>query len=149
VKFSTRTLYGLKAVLVLANRYGEGSLSVSHIAKKERISVSYLEQILNALKKKGLVKSVRGPQGGYVLAEKPSDIDLVKLFYSLEARPFYEKNQPPQDGDEVAIGNAIFWHKFSSAIEKGLSQITLKELLDEARRIKKGKLRSPAPTFHI
>ena len=149
MKFSTRTLYGLKAVLVLASRYGEGSLSVSNIAKKEGISVSYLEQILNALKKKGLVKSVRGPQGGYVLSEKPSDISLERLFYALEAKPFYEKNQPVQDGDEVAIGNAIFWHKFAASIEKGLSQITLKELLEEARRVKKGKLRTTAPTFHI
>jgi len=149
LKFSTRTLYGLKAVLVLASRFGEGSLSVSHIAKKEGISVSYLEQILNALKKKGLVKSVRGPQGGYVLSEKPSEISLEKLFYALEAKPFYEKTQPTQDGDEVAIGNAIFWHKFATSIEKGLSQVTLKELLDEARRVKKGKLRTTAPTFHI
>jgi Rrf2 family cysteine metabolism transcriptional repressor len=149
MKFSTRTLYGLKAVLVLASRYGEGSLSVSHIAKKEKISVPYLEQILNALKKKGLVKSVRGPQGGYVLAEKPSGTTLVKLFYALEAKPFYEKAQPTQDGDEVAIGNAIFWQQFAASIETGLSKVTLKDLLDEARRVKKGKQRSMAPTFHI
>ena len=49
MRFSTRTLYGLKAILVLAARYGEGSMAVSQIAKKEGISVSYLEQILNAL----------------------------------------------------------------------------------------------------
>ncbi|HTL70545.1 MAG TPA: Rrf2 family transcriptional regulator, partial [Candidatus Eisenbacteria bacterium] len=73
MKFSTRTLYGLKAVLVLAGRYGEGSLPVSQIARKEHLSVAYLEQILNGLKRKGFVKSVRGPQGGYVLAKKPSE----------------------------------------------------------------------------
>src|SRR3990167_5310089 len=88
MKFSTRTLYGLKAILVLASRHGEGSMVVSQIAKKEGISVPYLEQILNALKKKGFVKSVRGPQGGYVLSRKPSEISLRLLFYALEDKPF-------------------------------------------------------------
>ena len=83
MKFSTHTLYGLKAVLVLASRFGEGSVSVSQIAKKEGLSVAYLEQILNALKKKGFVKSVRGPQGGYVLTKKPSEIRLDELLYIL------------------------------------------------------------------
>ena len=92
MKFSTRTLYGLKAVLVLAGRFGEGSLSVSQIAKKECISVAYLEQILNALKKKGLVKSVRGPQGGYVLSQKPSEISLDKLFYALQDKNACREN---------------------------------------------------------
>ena len=152
MKFSTRTLYGLKAILVLAGRYGEGLLSVSAIAKKENISVHYLEQILNALKKKGLVKSVRGPQGGYTLAEKPSDISLEKLFYALETRHAPAKDpklQVATDGDEASVANGLFWQKLSLSVEQGLSQITLKELLDEARRMKKSKLRTSAATFHI
>lgn len=151
MKFSTRTLYGLKAIIVLAGRYGEGLLSVSAIAKKEGISVHYLEQILNSLKKKGLVKSVRGPQGGYALAEKPSEISLQKLFYALESRQAPE-NDPARSGvavDEISLAGTLFWQKFSASIEKGLSQVSLKELVDEARRLKKGKQRSPAPTFHI
>lgn len=148
MRFSTRTLYGLKAILVLAGRYGEGLLSVSAIAKKEHISVHYLEQILNALKKKGLVKSVRGPQGGYALAHKPSEISLQKLFYALEPRQAPGK-ETYADGDEASLADWLFWQKFAACLEKGLSQVSLKELLDEARRLKKGKQRSPAPTFHI
>ncbi len=148
MKFSTRTLYGLKAILVLAGRYGEGLLSVSAIAKKESISVHYLEQILNALKKKGLVKSVRGPQGGYALAEKPSDITLEQLFYALEPKAIVTE-KVSADYDETALANGLFWEALSSAIEKGLSHVTLRQLLDEARRSKKTKSRSPAPTFHI
>lgn len=150
MKFSTRTLYGLKAILVLAGRHGEGLLSVSAIAKKEGISVHYLEQILNALKKKGLVKSVRGPQGGYQLAEKPSEISLEKLFYALEPRSGpYKDGKHLVDGDETSLADSIFWQKFFASIEKGLSSLTLKQLLDEARHLKKGKQRSPAHTFHI
>jgi Rrf2 family protein len=152
LKFSTRTLYGLKAILALAVRYGEGSLSVSQIAKKEGISVAYLEQILNALKKKGLVKSVRGPQGGYVLAQKPSDLTLEQLFYSIESRSLPEKNPPAQamaGKDEVSVGSALFWEKFSASLREGLSKSSLKDLVDEARRVQKNKLRASSHTFHI
>lgn len=152
MKFSTRTLYGLKAVLVLASRYGEGSLSVSQIATKEGISSAYLEQILNTLKKKGLVKSVRGPQGGYVLSKKPSDVTLEALFYALEdeSAAAWPANGVPKTGaDEVAIGNFIFWKKLQSSLTEGLSDISLKELIDEARRVKKTKPAHSAYAFHI
>jgi Rrf2 family protein len=154
VRFSTRTLYGLKAILVLAGRYGEGLLSVSSIAKKEHLSVHYLEQILNALKKKGLVRSVRGPQGGYALAQKPSEISLEKLFYALEARHALSPSAAAPgaknpDAGEADAANTLFWQKFSASIEKGLSQTTLKELLDEARKIQKAHKRPSSATFHI
>lgn len=127
-------------------------MSVSQIAKKESISVAYLEQILNALKKKGLVKSVRGPQGGYVLAQKPSEITLEHLFYSMESKAFVGKDGKSAlspDMDEVSIGNALFWQKLGASIQNGLSKTSLKDLTDEARHIKKAKLRLPASIFHI
>jgi Rrf2 family cysteine metabolism transcriptional repressor len=151
MKVSTRSLYGLKALLVLASRFGEGSLSVSQIAKKEGISVAYLEQILNALKKKGLVKSVRGPQGGYVLTKKPADMRLFNLFSALEDTSFGVNGKPPAsaDADEIALGNFLFWKKLQVSVESGLAQVTLKDLIDEARRLKKGKPLSQTYAFHI
>ena len=142
MKFSTRTLYGLKAVLVLASRFGEGSLSVSLISKKEGISSAYLEQILNTLKKKGFVKSVRGPQGGYVLAKKPSEITLNTLLVVLGDKNFLDRHSKlniTPETDEISIANLIFWKKFKSSIEDGLNQMTLKDLIDEARSLKKNK----------
>ena len=149
MKFSTRTLYGLKAILVLAGRYGEGSLSVSHIAKKEDISVPYLEQILNALKKKGMVRSVRGPQGGYVLAEKPSDITLHGLLFALEEKPELPNVSGNGQNDETAAACSIFCSKFVNAVEAGLSGVTLKTLLDEAGQSRKTGKRPGHSTFHI
>ena len=150
MKFSTRTRYGLKAVLVLASRFGEGSLSVSQIAKKEGISVPYLEQILNGLKKKGFVKSVRGPQGGYILTKKPSEITLETLFYALVNEDFsLSKNRLniSSDTNEVTIADFIFWGKLQSFIKEGLSEMTLKELIDDARRLKKKP--NASHTFNI
>lgn len=150
MKFSTRTLYGLRAILVLASRYGEGSLSVSQIAKKEGISVAYLEQILNALKKKNFVKSVRGPQGGYILTKKPGDIPLNTLLGILNGdKP---SKSPATNGhaqqDEIALANLLFWHKFHSSIEIGLKSASLKDLVDEARQLKKSRSKN-SPNFHI
>ena len=152
MRFSTRTLYGLKAILVLAARYGEGSMAVSQIAKKEGISVAYLEQILNALKKKELVKSVRGPQGGYVLSKKPAELTLHELFDSLNSNALRGKEAKTgvtADANEASLGCALFWQKFESALQSGLCKITLKDLVDEARLAGKSKSRVPSPTFHI
>ena len=151
MNFSTRTLYGLKAILVLASRFGEGSLSVSQIAKKEGISVAYLEQILNALKKKSFVKSVRGPQGGYVLTKKPSEIRLDVLLYALENKNFLNFNSKIKltpETDEIAIANLIFWKKLKASLETGLAAMTLKDLIDEARHLKKSKPHAQY-AFHI
>ncbi len=124
-------------------------MSVSTIAKKEGISVPYLEQILNGLKKRGLVKSVRGPQGGYVLAQKPGELSLQDLFYSLEPKKALDTNGAAASDEESAIGSRLFWQKLGASIETGLSKTTLRDLVDEARRVKKTKQRTPAPTFHI
>lgn len=152
MKFSVRTFYGLKAVLTLASRYGEGSLSVSHIAKKDGISTPYLEQILNAMKKKGLVKSVRGPQGGYILAKKPSDISVYELLGALEGEKFFEfsgKVPATPASDETALAHYLFWKKFETWLEKELGGLKLKDLLDEARHVRKSKSLSHRQTFHI
>ena len=152
MKFSVRTFYGLKAILILAERYGEGSLPVSHIARKEGISTAYLEQILNALKKKDLVKSVRGPQGGYILAKKPSEISLYELFGALEGKKLFEfsgKVPVSASSDETALAHFLFWKKFELFLQKELSGLHLKSLLDEARRARKTKPVSSRQTFHI
>ncbi len=152
MKFSARTFYGLKAVFVLAERYGEGSLSVSHIASRENISVSYLEQILNALKNSGLAKSVRGPQGGYILAKKPSEISIFELLGALEGKSFLNfssKLPMTTSSEETVVAHFIFWKKFEALIEKELGQMNLKQLLDEARHLKKTKSVSRQQAFHI
>jgi Rrf2 family protein len=151
MKFSINTFYGMKAILTLASRYGEGSVSVSAIAKRERIPVAVLGQVLNGLKRQGIVKSVRGPQGGYVLAKKPSDFPLDELLMTLEGRPFTDlakKDGLNSESDEVAVADYLFWKHFVSAIHEKLSDMSVKGLLDEARQAKNGKSKN-GHTFHI
>lgn len=66
MKLSTRGRYGLMAMYHLAENYGKGPLSVNYIAEAEGLSVAYLEQLFSRLKKRNLVESIRGAQGGYV-----------------------------------------------------------------------------------
>jgi len=74
MKLSTKGRYGLRMMIVLASHYEEGPISVKYISKREGISEDYIEQLFIKLKRCGLVKSVRGPEGGFVLAKPPSKI---------------------------------------------------------------------------
>src|SRR3972149_3241655 len=82
MKISTKIRYGTRAILELATRYGEGPIELKEIARKEEISLKYLEQVIVPLRTAGLVKAVRGSKGGYSLAKPPSAIclnDLVEI----------------------------------------------------------------------
>ena len=84
MKLSSRSRYGFRAILELAAHYGEGPLQIQTIANREEISNKYLEQLIALLKASGLVRSIRGPKGGYILAQKPSEIKLSTIFSAIE-----------------------------------------------------------------
>ena len=84
MKLSTRSTYSLRALLELALAEGRGPLSAAAIAKRQELSVAYLEQLLHRLKRRGLIHSVRGPKGGYVLAKTPEAITVADVIRGLE-----------------------------------------------------------------
>jgi Rrf2 family cysteine metabolism transcriptional repressor len=84
MKLSTRSRYGLRAVLELAIDYGNKPMQIKTIADREDISSKYLEQLMSTLKSAGLVRSIRGPKGGYLLAKAPAEIKLSDVFLALE-----------------------------------------------------------------
>lgn len=84
MKLSTRSRYGFRAALELAVEYGGGPLQIKVIAEREGISNKYLEQLIAILKSSGLIRSVRGPKGGYMLAKAPNLIKLSQVFEVLE-----------------------------------------------------------------
>lgn len=71
-------------MLDLARHYGEGPVRISDIAQREEISVKYLEQIIIPLKEAKLIKSVRGPKGGHMLAKSPGKITVATIVKVLE-----------------------------------------------------------------
>ena len=77
MKLSTRTRYGIRAVLELAENYGKGPIQLKVIARDQGISVKYLEQLMATLKSSGIVSSVRGSKGGYVLNDCDGTPDAI------------------------------------------------------------------------
>jgi Rrf2 family protein len=150
MRVSERTRTGLKALLHLAARDGSGSLSAAQIARAENLSAQGLAQILNFLKRRGLVKSVRGPTGGYVLAKKPAEIRLSELLEKLDGKPESWIVNPVRSGeaDEASLAALAFWSRLSAGVEESLAGATVKDLVDEARRLRKAKGRPPY-TFNI
>jgi len=84
MKLSTKGRYGLKAMFELALHFGEGPIPLKDIAEKQNISEHYLEQLIATLRKDGLVNSVRGAQGGYLLSSEPKKITVGDVIRSLE-----------------------------------------------------------------
>jgi len=76
MRMSTKGRYGIRLMIVLLRHYREGPISVKYISKKEKISIDYIEQLFIRFKRCGLVRSVRGCKGGFLLARAPSDISI-------------------------------------------------------------------------
>lgn len=84
MKISTKGRYGLKAMLYIAINSSDNPVSLRNVSDNEGISESYLEQIVAPLKKAGFLKSIRGANGGYVLAKEPIDISVGDVLRVLE-----------------------------------------------------------------
>lgn len=84
MKVSTRSDYGLRALIELALHVGDGHVQSAEIAARQHVPEPYLDQLLTRLRRAGLIRSVRGPQGGHALARGPSDICLREVIEALE-----------------------------------------------------------------
>jgi Rrf2 family protein len=82
--FTTKTEYGLKSLVKLAKNRSSAPLPLSSIAKEEKLSKIYLEQLFKKLHDRGIVKSTKGAGGGYVLARPANKISLLEIIESLE-----------------------------------------------------------------
>lgn len=86
MKFSTRTTYGLRAMIRLAENKNKTNISLPVIAREENISLGYLEKIFTRLKKAKLIKAEKGTAGGYRLSKKADQIDILKIINALEGK---------------------------------------------------------------
>ena len=84
MKLSTKGRYGLRALIDLAQYSGEAPVSITSISARQDISERYLEQLMAMLKKAGLVSSVRGAGGGYILAKDMREISVGDILRALE-----------------------------------------------------------------
>ena len=84
MRISAREQYGLRAMVELARHHDQGPLSLSEVAQAQDLSLSYLEQIVMPLRRAGLLRSVRGARGGYLLARSPKGVTVGDVIRALE-----------------------------------------------------------------
>ncbi len=137
MRFSTRGHYGLKAMFDLAQHYGGAPVPLKSVAARQSLSVQYLEQLIAILRKAGLVKSVRGAQGGYMLARNPQEIKVGDVVRALEGplAPVdcvHEIDPKVCDQADDCI-TRIVWEKIRNSIAQVMDSITLADLCREAK----------------
>jgi len=135
MKLSTKTRYGARAMLELALNYEKGVISVRELAARQSISPKYLEQILVSLRSAGLVRSIRGAQGGHSLARRPDQINLREIYHVFEGREgFVECTTSPELGDPPdGCATREIWTEMYAAGMAILESTSLEDLARRAR----------------
>lgn len=148
MKLSTKGRYGLRAMIDLARYSEEEPVSISSIASRQDISERYLEQLMGLLRKAGLVKSIRGATGGYVLATSAKEISVGDVLRALEGSlepvkcaAFYS-----EEGCNASDGcvTKYVWQKINDSINETVDKMMLDELVRESRAVNpEGELENP------
>lgn len=140
MKLSTKGRYGLRAMIDLADYSEEMPQSIASIAARQSISDSYLEQLMAKLKKAGLITSIRGSQGGYVLAKPGAQISVGDILRALEGDLSPVKCMGLK-GDQACSGsgNCVtrnVWKRIDDSIQNAVDSIYLNELVEDNRKIR-------------
>jgi Rrf2 family protein len=135
MKLSTRTRYGIRAIIELAAHYGQGPLQIKVIGQRQEISVKYLEQLMTILKSGGFIRSIRGSKGGYILAKPPEQIKLNDVFIALEGS--VSPAECVEEGGHCARAadcvTRELWVEVQKAIVSVLESVTLKDLVEKVK----------------
>ena len=154
MRLSTRSTYGMRALVELALASGRGPVSAARIAKRQALSAAYLEQLLHRLKKDGIVRSIRGPRGGYLLAKSPTHITMAEVVRVLDGA---NGGKQPGNGHAKKADDAqrhAAWitqavrRCVHERLAESLSGVTLQDVCDEVRAIA-GEPLDHRYTFHI
>lgn len=147
MKLSTKSRYGVRALFDMAFNSGNLPTQIKDISRRQSISPRYLEQIFQDLKKGGLVKSRRGPQGGYYLARRPEEISVREIILAAEGemalvdcvREGTAKNgkrggKKPCEFDNHCVTQKL-WAEASRLLNNYFSEINLKDLCEEGKKL--------------
>lgn len=132
MKLTTRGRYAVTAMLDLALHDTQGPVNLADIAQRQDISQTYLEQIFSKLRKNGLVKSARGPGGGYRLAKRADDITIAKVIYTVDEPIDVTRCGGKQNcqGDLRCLTHDL-WMGLNRQVSEFLNGITLGELIEQ------------------
>lgn len=140
-KFPIKVTYGIMATIELARQDGSVPLQAKVIAKRQGIPSRFIEQVLQHLKQAGIVRSLRGAQGGYILAQHPTQISLADLVNSMNGAA----SDPPlkewvaygqseiREGPNALLSN--IWQQIQEAEQAILKGISIQKLVDQYQKL--------------
>jgi Rrf2 family transcriptional regulator, cysteine metabolism repressor len=134
MRLSIKGDYGVRAMLDLAERVGQGPVQSEGIARRQAISEAYLDQLLTLLRRAGLVRSTRGPRGGHELSRPPQDITLTEVLGALEGDFLSIAPDTTSDLSSVKVQHEV-WQKVRSEAQRILDATTLQALLERQNEL--------------
>ncbi|MDA3956286.1 RrF2 family transcriptional regulator [Oceanispirochaeta sp.] len=135
MKLSTKSRYATRLMVNLAWNFQQGPMQLNEISRKEEISEKYLSQIVITLRGAGLIRSVRGAHGGYLLTKDPAGITLKEIVEVMEGGLDIVdclNNEKNCNRSGQCITRNV-WNKVSLAIKKALEEISLDDLAKQVR----------------
>lgn len=142
MKISTKGRYGLRIMIDLAsNGSDESPVSIKDIAEREQLSDKYLEQIINLLGKKDLVKSIRGAKGGYLLSRPSDEITVEDILTATEGSlaPVACAEDNEKCDKYCDCATSIIWSEIYNAVVSVVRNITLRDLTERTQNTTSGK----------
>lgn len=137
MKLSTKGRYGVKAMVELAINYSKNPVSIKTISQRQNISEYYLEQLFSPLRKAGLIRSIRGAQGGYILNRDPKDIKISDIMIVLEGPiEIAECIETNECNNIDCCATRLLWAKIKNSIDEVMNSITLQDIVDDYDKIK-------------
>ncbi len=146
MKVSTKGRYGMRLMTALGAHYGQGPISADLLADMEDVSSHYIHVLMSTLRSAGLVRTVRGPNGGYECSEPPHTITALDIVTVLEGEVALvnctSKRQVCSKVDRCATHH--LWCSMAHTIKHSLAQVTLADLVR-----KQGSGQEPTAMYHI
>lgn len=147
MKISTRGRYGIRLLLDLASHEGKEPIPLRDIARRQHISLSYIEQLVTPLIAAGLVKSTRGARGGIRLAKSPQEINLSDVIGLLESSisPVDCLDDPEACPHSNFCATRDVWSEMKDAMDRVLKSVTIQDLTER----QKSKQQPTEAMYHI
>ena len=141
MRLSTRCRYGIHAMFDLAQNVGEGPQTIRSIAERQLVPEQYLEQIIGVLRREGYVKSLRGAQGGYMLAKDPSEISIGELIRLLEGPVLMADCMGDADAciRSSQCPSRLVWERLTDCINGVVDAISLQDMLKDHEMLLDGE----------
>lgn len=142
MKVSTKARYALRALLDLAIYTIGEPVPLLYIAERQKLSVNYLEQVFALIKKAGIVKSIKGSQGGYLLARQPKDITVGEVIRAIEGEILLVDEEKMSSNDSLLYRNLEIclqekvWGPMTQSVCEVVDHITLDDLIRDEQKLR-------------